>query len=498
MGLQRTTVVFFFSCWLLLIIEKTTAFKDKQLFQALETENANTMTAVMERGLRTTRRPEHKNAYATMMYMGTPRDYEFYIATRVLIRSLEGLHVDADIVVIASLDVPLDWIYAMEEEDGAQVVRVENLENPYKKQTNFDNRFKLSLNKLYAWSLSDYDRVIMLDVDNVFLKNTDELFQCGQFCAVFINPCIFHTGLFVLQPSMDVFRDMIHEVDVKRDNPDGADQGFLVSYFSDLLNQPLFTPPPDNRTSALTGHFRLPLGYQMDASYYYLKLRWNVPCGPNSVITFPGAVWLKPWYWWSWPVLPLGLLWHHQRRYTISYSAEMPWVLIQAVFYLGIILVTRLARPSMTKLCYQRSDKNLTMIQTALIKLVALLLILSAYVIPFFIIPKTIHPFIGWSLYLTGSFFLSTIPINTFLLPILPVLTPWLGIIGTLLVMAFPSYPDGIVRALSVFGYAFCCAPFLWVSFVKITSHLQVLIDKEIVFPRLGEFGTIPGFSKLY
>lgn len=55
--------------------------------------------------------------------------------------------------------------------------------------------------------------------------------------------------------------------------------------------------------------------------YYLLdlKLRWNVPCGPNSVITFPGAVWLKPWYWWSWPVLPLGLSWHHQRRYTIRY-----------------------------------------------------------------------------------------------------------------------------------------------------------------------------------
>ncbi|VVA93408.1 unnamed protein product [Arabis nemorensis] len=481
MDLQRTMVVLFL--FLSLLTNETTALQ-------LETENTNAV--VIKRGLKT-RRPEHRNAYATMMYMGTPRDYEFYVATRVLIRSLKGFHVEADIVVVASLDVPLNWIHSLEEEDGAKVVRVENLENPYKKQTNFDNRFKLSLNKLYAWSLSDYDRVVMLDVDNLFLKNTDELFQCGQFCAVFINPCIFHTGLFVLQPSMEVFKDMIHELQVERSNPDGADQGFLVSYFSDLLNQPLFRPP-DNRTTALTGHFRLPLGYQMDASYYYLKLRWNVPCGPNSVITFPGAVWLKPWYWWSWPVLPLGLAWHHQRRYTIGYSAEMPWVLIQAVLYLGIILVTRLARTSMTKLCYRRSDRNLAY----LIKMVALLLILSAYIIPFFIIPHTIHPLIGWSLYLTGSFALSFIPINALLLPMLPVLTPWLGILGTLLVMAFPSYPDGVVRALSVFGYAFCCAPFLWISFGKITSHLQVLIDKEVLFPRLGESGINSGINKLY
>lgn len=86
-----------------------------------------------------------------------------------------------------------------EQEDGAKVVRVENLNNPYKDQANFDRRFKLTLNKLYAWNLVDYDRVVMLDSDNLFLKKTDELFQCGQFCAVFINPCIFHTGLFVLQ-----------------------------------------------------------------------------------------------------------------------------------------------------------------------------------------------------------------------------------------------------------------------------------------------------------
>lgn len=49
-----------------------------------------------------------------------------------------------------------------------------------------------------------------------------------------------------------------------------------------------------------------------------LKLRWSVPCGPNSVITFPGAAWLKPWYWWSWPVLPLGIQWHEQRRQTLG------------------------------------------------------------------------------------------------------------------------------------------------------------------------------------
>lgn len=103
-------------------------------------------------------------------------------------------------------------VWCREQEDRAKVVRVENLNNPYKNRTNFNTRFKLTLNKLYAWSLVEYERVVMLDADNLFLLNTDELFQCGQFCAVFINPCIFHTGLFVLQVKIICYQlTIIHD-----------------------------------------------------------------------------------------------------------------------------------------------------------------------------------------------------------------------------------------------------------------------------------------------
>lgn len=59
---------------------------------------------------------------------------------------------------------------------------------------------------------------------------------------------------------------MRHELAIKRANPDGADQGFLSGYFSDLLDRPMFHPTPNG--SKLDGNYRLPLGYQMDASYY--------------------------------------------------------------------------------------------------------------------------------------------------------------------------------------------------------------------------------------
>ncbi|KAK2974981.1 hypothetical protein RJ640_012847 [Escallonia rubra] len=246
---------------------------------------------------------------------------------------------------------------------------------------------------------------------------------------------------------MEVFKNMIHELEIGKENPDGADQGFIGGYFPDLLDKPLFHPPVNG--TKLEGTFRLPLGYQMDASYY------------------------------------------------CKYGAEMPLVFIQAVFYLGIVAVTRLARPSLSKLCYRRADKSISFIQTGL-KVIAVWSILAAYIFPVFIIPHTVHPLVGWSLYLLGASALSSIAVNAFLLPILPVLIPWLGILGTLLVMACPWYPDGVVRALAVFVYAFCCAPILWVSMVKILSCLQVSLEREVFLPRLGESTPPAGFNKLY
>lgn len=159
--------------------------------------------------------------------------------------------------------------------------------------------------------------------------------------------------------------------------------------------------------------------------------------------------------------------------------------------------MTRLARPNISKLCYRKVDKNFTLIQNAF-KLASIWFIIAAYIVPILVIPHTVHPLLGWTLYLLGSFAFASITVNAFLLPMLPILVPWFGIFGALFVMAFPCYPDGVVRALVVFGYAFCCSPFIWVSLVKIMNCLQVSLEREAFFPKLGESSPPQGFNKIY
>lgn len=175
-------------------------------------------------------------------------------------------------------------------------------------------------------------------------------------------------------------------------------------------------------------------------------------------------------------------------------------MIIQAVIYLGVIALTRLARPNLSKLCYRsREDTKFSIfLMRTCLKLTAMWAILAAYIVPFLLIPCTVHPVAGWSLYLLGIFSLSCVAANVFLLPMLPVLVPWLSCLGALLVMAYPWYTDGVVRAMAVFAYGFCASPMMWLALWKIVCRLSHSLEREGFLPILGETAAPTGFNKLY
>jgi hypothetical protein len=65
------------------------------------------------------------------------------------------------------------------------------------------------------------------------------------------------------------------------------------------------------------------------------------------------------------------------------YSSELLAVLLQALLYVGVIAVTRLARPNLSKMCYNRRMEKSTMFLLSLLRVVAAWSILAAYTIPF-------------------------------------------------------------------------------------------------------------------
>ena len=90
-------------------------------------------------------------------------------------------------------------------------------------------------------------------------------------CRTPIYYCQF-VSLCLLQPSEETFKKMYEGLKTK-ENRDGADQGYLMAWFDDLLQRPLFIPPANG--SKVDGYYRLPLGYQMDASYYCELRHWQ-------------------------------------------------------------------------------------------------------------------------------------------------------------------------------------------------------------------------------
>ncbi|WP_246660577.1 glycosyltransferase [Nitratireductor sp. XY-223] len=199
-----------------------------------------------------------KTAFVTLVTNG-----DYAGGALALVRSIALTGTQADIVVLHTGAVPatdLDEVAKL----GARLIRAELLPTsdafnerhararlhanaPFTKgrkpqfHTPLDNFVKLRL-----WQLEEYERCVFIDADAIVLRNIDRLFGYPQFSAapnVYESLADFHrlnSGVFVAEPSLATFDDMLSALD----RPDAfwqrTDQTFLQSYFPEWHGLPVF------------------------------------------------------------------------------------------------------------------------------------------------------------------------------------------------------------------------------------------------------------------
>uniref|UniRef100_A0A8D2CZJ8 glycogenin glucosyltransferase n=1 Tax=Sciurus vulgaris TaxID=55149 RepID=A0A8D2CZJ8_SCIVU len=91
----------------------------------------------------------------------------------------------------------------------------------------------VTLTKLHCWSLTQYSKCVFMDADTLVLTNIDDLFEREELSAAPDPgwPDCFNSGVFVYQPSMETYNQLLHLAS-EQGSFDGGDQGLLNTFFS--------------------------------------------------------------------------------------------------------------------------------------------------------------------------------------------------------------------------------------------------------------------------
>ncbi|ESW15943.1 hypothetical protein PHAVU_007G116100 [Phaseolus vulgaris] len=245
-------------------------------------------------------------AYVTLLYGD-----EFLLGIRVLGKSIRDTGSNKDMVVLVS-DGVSDYANNVLKADGWIIEKISLLANPNQVRP---TRFWGVYTKLKIFNMTDYKKVVYLDADTIVVKNIEDLFKCGKFCANLKHSERLNSGVMVVQPSAAVFNDMMSKINTLPSYT-GGDQGFLNSYYSGFPNAHIFEPnltPEMLENRPVPEMERLSTLYNADVGLYMLANKWMVDENELRVIHYTLGP-LKPWDWWtSWLVKPVDA-WQNVRQ----------------------------------------------------------------------------------------------------------------------------------------------------------------------------------------
>ncbi|KAG8380698.1 hypothetical protein BUALT_Bualt06G0043000 [Buddleja alternifolia] len=264
-----------------------------------------------------------EEAYVTLLYGD-----EFLLGVRVLGKSIRDTGSTKDMVALVS-DGVSDYAKNLLQADGWIVNTISLLENPNQVRP---TRFWGVYTKLKIFNMTNYKkgeviiiRLVYLDADTIVVKNIEDLFKCRNFCANLKHSERLNSGVMVVEPSEQVFNDMMTKINTMYSYT-GGDQGFLNSYFPDFANARIFDPhasPEQLKSRPVPQMERLSTLYNADVGLYMLANKvyhllnilmiwWMVDEEELRVIHYTLGP-LKPWDWWThWLVRPVDV-WQNVR-----------------------------------------------------------------------------------------------------------------------------------------------------------------------------------------
>ena len=250
-----------------------------------------------------------RDAYVTLLYGG------FLLGARVLGQSLRETGTKMDMIALCTENVAKSTKEVLIA-DGWRIKEIGNIHSPYQGLSKRGDYFSGIFSKLYVWNLTDYERIIYLDSDVLVLQNIDHMFDCGTFCATYRHSDLFNAGIIVVQPSSNIFYDMLDKIPVIPSYDDG-DQGFLNVYFSELVYAPFFNW---NNASRQNQPMRMPTELNADIATYYISSSWSIR-GEIRIIHYTLGP-IKPWIWWTDRLFDLNSRWTSVRMRLPEYDGH--------------------------------------------------------------------------------------------------------------------------------------------------------------------------------
>jgi lipopolysaccharide biosynthesis glycosyltransferase len=192
--------------------------------------------------------------YAYIAYL--TGDNSYFLGAMTLGYSLRKTNTEADVILMVTEDVPQNQIKLLN--DYFNVVHIKEINVPAELFKDYDySRFKHVFTKLEALKFIEYDKIILIDIDMIVIRNIDELFNLNAPSATSINKKLTHgkiipkkymiqqnnpymvsyginAGLMLLKPSIEEYNEIIKDLNENKNykfkNPE---QEYLSIRYSD-------------------------------------------------------------------------------------------------------------------------------------------------------------------------------------------------------------------------------------------------------------------------